>query len=201
MDHLRGHLTSKWSAVKSVSPTSVEPSWLCLETVWLRSNLYSRDGLVWRSVGGRLLALYPSPTHAAVGSEAPLKPLSLARQVCMGDAGGSEERTASLRTQLRRAAADVPLLKMKMRRLPSTPPASPPPRVCVHHVSVDQALGTPGAEGACASTNPRGVTERPRSVTPRRNHSVRLAADSRGAVRGPGRLSFSLDWDRRLHLC
>jgi hypothetical protein len=110
----------------------------------------------------------------------------------MGDAGGSEERTASLRTQLRRAAADVPLLKMKMRRLPSTPPASPPPRVCVHHVSVDQALGTPGAEGACASTNPRGVTERPRSVTPRRNHSVRLAADSRGAVRGPGRLSFSL---------
>lgn len=87
MDHLRGHLTSKWSAVKSVSPTSVEPSWLCLETVWLRSNLYSRDGLVWRSVGGRLLALYPSPTHAAVGSEAPLKPLSLARQVCMGDCG------------------------------------------------------------------------------------------------------------------
>jgi hypothetical protein len=60
--------------------------------------------------------------------------------VCMGDAGGSEERTAALRTQLSYAAADIPLVRLKVDSASCTQ-LHPLPRVCAHNVSVEHALG------------------------------------------------------------
>lgn len=58
----------------------------------------------------------------------------------MGDAAGSEERTAALRTQLSYAAADIPLVRLKVDSASWTQ-FHPLPRVCAQNVSVEHALG------------------------------------------------------------